>query len=210
MLGMLHQGMTGVRRYGSDGAALGADMRVFIRSWASAPALVIFGAIDFSAAVAALARELGYKVTIVDAREAFLASARFSANAETVVAWPGPYLAQTELGPRDAVLVFTHDPKFDEPALRGALASDAGYVGALGSRRTHAARVERLQAAGVPDEDIARIAAPCGLDIGARTPAETAISILAEIVAAHSGRDGGPLAEADGSIHSARQPLAAQ
>jgi xanthine dehydrogenase accessory factor len=203
--GMLDHGQTGLRRYGADGAALGADIRVFIRSWAPTPSIVIFGAIDFSAAVALLARQLGYQVTVVDAREPFVQSPRFSAAAETVVAWPQEYLETRELGPRDAVLVFTHDPKFDEPALRAALASGAGYVGALGSRRTQEQRVERLRASGVSDADIARIAAPCGLDIGARTPAETALSVLSEIIATQAGRSGGPLRESAGPIHATTQ-----
>jgi xanthine dehydrogenase accessory factor len=207
--GMLDRAQTGLRRYGADGAALGDEVRVFIRSWAPAPSIVIFGAIDFSAAVALLARQLGYVVTVVDAREAFVQSPRFAAAAETVVSWPEEYLATRELGPRDAVLVFTHDPKFDEPALRAALASGAGYVGALGSRRTQAQRVERLGASGVADADIARIAAPCGLDIGARTPAETALSVLSEIVAAQAGRTGGPLRESAGPIHATTQHAAA-
>jgi xanthine dehydrogenase accessory factor len=206
--GMLDRGQTALRRYGADGAALGADVRVFIRSWAPAPSIVIFGAIDFSAAVALLARQLGYQVTVVDAREPFVKSPRFSAAAETVVAWPQEYLATRTLGPRDAVLVFTHDPKFDEPALRAALASGAGYVGALGSRRTQEQRVERLRASGVSDEEIARIAAPCGLDIGARTPAETALSVLAEIVAAQAGRSGGSLRDSAGPIHATAQHAA--
>jgi xanthine dehydrogenase accessory factor len=200
--GMLDRAQTGLRRYGADGAALGADVRVFIRSWAPAPSIVIFGAIDFSAAVALLARQLGYHVTVVDAREPFVQSPRFSVAAETVVAWPHDYLADRELGPRDAVLVFTHDPKFDEPALRAALASGAGYIGALGSRRTQEQRAERLRASGVSDEDIGRIAAPCGLDIGARTPAETALSVLSEIVASQAGRSGGSLRESAGPIHA--------
>ena len=119
-----------------------------------------------------------------------------------MVDWPDRYLAGRELGPRDVVLVFTHDPKFDEPALTAALASGAGYVGALGSRRTHGLRVERLRAAGVAQEDIDRIAAPCGLDIGARTPAQTAISVLAEIIATHTGRTGEPLSETSVPIHN--------
>jgi xanthine dehydrogenase accessory factor len=207
--GMLDQGLTGVRRYGDDGAALGADLRVFIRSWATPPSIVIFGAIDFSAAVAALGQQLGYRVTVVDAREPFVQSPRFTSVAETVVSWPQDYLAKRELGPRDSVLVFTHDPKFDEPALRAALASGAGYVGALGSRRTQEQRVERLRAAGVAEEDIGRIAAPCGLDIGARTPAETALSVLSEIVATRAGRTGIPLRSAAGPIHATPPNVAA-
>jgi xanthine dehydrogenase accessory factor len=137
----------------------------------------------------------------VDAREPFARSPRFSANAEVVVDWPDRHLAGRELGRRDAVLVFTHDPKFDEPALRAALASGAGYIGALGSRRTHADRMQRLREAGVRDDELARINSPCGLDVGARTPAETAIAVLGEILALRAGRVGGRLADASGPIH---------
>ena len=126
---------------------------------------------------------------------------RFADVAEVVVDWPDRDLAQRRLGPRDAVLVFTHDPKFDQPALLAALRSDAGYVGALGSRRTQAQRVERLRAAGIGEEDLRRLRAPCGLDLGARTPEETAVSILAEVVAARTGRGGEPLSETIGPIH---------
>jgi xanthine dehydrogenase accessory factor len=200
--GMLDAGLTGIRRYGADGAQLGADLAVYVQSYQRPASMVIFGAIDFSAAVARMATQLGYGVTIVDARSAFAESPRFAADAEVVVDWPDRYLAARELGPRDVVLVFTHDPKFDEPALKAALASGAGYVGALGSRRTHALRVERLRAAGVPQEEIDRIAAPCGLDIGARTPEQTAVSILAEIIATHTGRSGESLKESDVPIHN--------
>lgn len=205
--GMLEQGMTCLRRYGADGAAMGSDLRVHVQSFNEPPAMVIFGAIDFSVAVAALARELGYTVTIVDARRAFAESSRFANVAEVVVDWPDRYLATRELGPRDVVLVFTHDPKFDEPALTAALASGAGYVGALGSRRTQRQRAERLREAGVPDAEIDRIAAPCGLDIGARTPAETAVSVLAEVISLQNARSAERLSESEGPIHSGREPV---
>jgi xanthine dehydrogenase accessory factor len=199
--GFLDEGRSAVRRYSATGEVMGSDLRVHIQAFATPPTMVIFGAIDFSAALARLAAEIGYRVTICDARSAFARSPRFSRHAEVVVDWPDRYLAGRRLGRRDAVLVFTHDPKFDEPALIAALASGAGYVGALGSRRTHADRMERLRAAGVPEEDLARISSPCGLDVGARTPAETAIAILAEILALRAGRAGGRLAEASGPIH---------
>jgi xanthine dehydrogenase accessory factor len=118
-----------------------------------------------------------------------------------VVDWPDRYLVGRELGPNDAVLIFTHDPKFDEPALTAALGTDVGYVGALGSRRTTADRVERLRASGVGEDELARINSPCGLDVGARTPAETAIAVLGEILALRSGKSGGRLADASGPIH---------
>jgi xanthine dehydrogenase accessory factor len=202
--GYLDEGLSAVRRYSAAGEVMGDDLRVAIQAFATPPSMVVFGAIDFSAALAPLARQIGYRVTIVDARESFARSPRFSAHAEVVVDWPDRQLAGRELGPRDAVLVFTHDPKFDEPALLAALASDAGYIGALGSRRTHAERTERLRAAGVTEEELARINSPCGLDVGARTPAETAIAVLGEILAGRAGRAGGRLAEAEGPIHPRR------
>jgi xanthine dehydrogenase accessory factor len=181
---------------------MGEDLRVAIHAFATPPRMVIFGAIDFSAALARMATEIGYRVTIVDARQTFAASPRFSAHAEVVVSWPDAYLAGQELGPRDAVLVFTHDAKFDEPALLGAVGTHAGYIGALGSRRTHDDRTERLREAGASEEDLRRISSPCGLDVGARTPSETAIAVLGEILALRAGRGGGRLAQASGPIHS--------
>lgn len=200
-LGYLDEGVSAVRRYSALGEVMGSELRVYIQGFASSPQMVIFGAIDFSVAVGRLARELGYRVTICDARAPFTQSARFSEAAEIVVDWPDRHMAGRELGVRDAVLVFTHDPKFDEPALLAALQSGAGYIGALGSRRTHRERVARLREAGVGEPELARISAPCGLDIGARTPPETAVSILAEIIARRTGRDGRRLADTGGSIH---------
>ena len=200
--GFLDEGRSAIRRYSAKGETMGSDLRVAIEAYATPPRMVVFGAIDFSAALAKLATEVGYTVSIVDARRAFASSSRFSEHAEVVISWPAEYLDTQELGPRDAVLVFTHDAKFDEPALISALRTGAGYIGALGSRRTHAEREERLRAAGVADEDLARIASPCGLDVGARTPAETAIAVLAEVLALRAGRAGGRLTEASGPIHS--------
>jgi xanthine dehydrogenase accessory factor len=199
--GFLDEGRSAVRRYSAKGETMGEELRVSIEAFATPPRMVVFGAIDFSSALAPLAKGLGYRVTIADPRRAFLASPRFSAHAETVAAWPDAALAGMELGPRDAVLVFTHDPKLDVPAVQAALATEAGYIGALGSRRTHRDRIARLRAAGVDDGQLERISAPCGLDIGARTPPETAVSILAEIIARRTGRDGRRLAETRGAIH---------
>jgi xanthine dehydrogenase accessory factor len=200
-LGYLDQGISTVRRYSSEGEVMGSELRVYIQGFASPPEMVIFGAIDFSAALGRLARDLGYRVTICDARRPFAQSARFAEVADVVVDWPDRYMTGRELGARDVVLVFTHDPKFDEPALLAALRSGAGYIGALGSRRTHRERIVRLREAGVADADLARISAPCGLDIGARTPTETAVSIFAEIIALRTGRDGRRLGDTSGSIH---------
>ena len=162
----------------------------------------IFGAIDFSAALAPFASQIGYRVRICDARDRFARSARFSSVAEVLIGWPQDLLGGVVLGPRDAVLVFTHDSKFDEPALLAALATDAGYVGALGSRQTTADRERRLRAAGATDADIERIHAPCGLDIGSRTAEETAVSVLAEIISSRADRVAMPLRQTSGPIHS--------
>jgi xanthine dehydrogenase accessory factor len=199
--GFLDEGISRLRRYGAGGEVMGSELPVYIQAFSTHPSMVIFGAIDFSAAMARVASEIGYRVVICDARAPFAESPRFSEAAEVVVDWPDRYLEGRELGERDAVLVFTHDPKFDEPALIAGLESGAGYVGALGSRRTHAQRVERLREAGVAEEQIDRIHAPCGLDIGARTPDETAVSILAELIGARSGREGASLRETSGPIH---------
>ncbi|GIK76381.1 MAG: XdhC/CoxI family protein [Acidobacteria bacterium] len=199
--GLVDEGISRIRAYGSGGEVMGGEIEVYVQAFETAPAMVVYGAIDYSVALARLAAEVGYRVTICDARPAFAEGRRFADVAEVVVDWPDRDLARRELGPRDAVLVFTHDPKFDEPALIAALRSGAGYVGALGSRRTQAMRIERLRAAGVRDDALGRLHAPCGLDLGARTPEETAVSILAEIVASRTGRGGEPLARTDGPIH---------
>jgi xanthine dehydrogenase accessory factor len=199
--GLLEEGKTTVRRFGADGATLGAEVRVHIRAYAPAPKMIIIGAIDFSAALAPFASQIGYDVTICDARDRFARSPRFSSVAEVRIGWPQETMRDLDLGPRDVVLVFTHDPKFDEPALIAALRTDAGYIGALGSRQTTADRERRLRGAGVSDADIGRIHAPCGLDIGSRTAEETAISVLAEIIALRAQRAAAPLREMTGPIH---------
>jgi xanthine dehydrogenase accessory factor len=199
--GLLDQGRTTLRRYGTGGEMLGSELTVYIQAFSTPAQMIIFGAIDFSAAVAKLAGQLGYEVTICDARRPFVESSRFSDVAEVVVDWPDRHLAGRNLGERDVVLVFTHDSKFDEPALRSALESGAGFVGALGSRRTQDDRMQRLRESGVAEEDIARIAGPVGLDIGARTPGETAVSIIAEVIAHRAGRHVVGLSETSGPIH---------
>jgi xanthine dehydrogenase accessory factor len=199
--GLLEEGKSTTRRFGADGATLGDELAVHIRAYAPPPRMFIFGAIDFSAAIAPFAARIGYAVVICDARDRFSRSGRFSAEAEVRVGWPQQVMADTELGTRDAVLVFTHDPKFDEPALIAALATGAGYIGALGSRQTTADREARLRAAGVPAAQIARIHAPCGLDIGSRTAEETAISVLAEIIATRASREPRSLRATSGPIH---------
>ncbi len=203
--GLLEEGKTTIRRFGADGATLGDDLRVHIRAYAPPPQMFIFGAIDFSAALAPFAAQIGYQVTICDARSRFVRATRFSESATVSVAWPQDALRDIELGPRDAVLVFTHDSKFDEPALIAALGTGAGYIGALGSRQTTADRERRLRAAGVTDAELERIHAPCGLDIGSRTAEETAVSVLAEIIAARAQRAGTPLRRTSGPIHGRDQ-----
>jgi xanthine dehydrogenase accessory factor len=198
--GLAVQGRSTVRAFGPDGASLGSGLRVHVAAFAEPPRMVIFGAIDFASALAPLAKGLGYRVTIADPRQAFLDSPRFSAVAPPVTAWPDKVLADMTLGPRDAVLVFTHDPKLDVPAVQAALDTDAGYIGALGSRRTTLDRNARLVEAGVAEEEIGRVYAPCGLDIGSSTVEETAVAILAEIIARRAGREGSSLRHGSGSI----------
>jgi xanthine dehydrogenase accessory factor len=189
-----------LRHYGDGGEALGKARSVHLHTFGVPPTLVLVGAIDYSAAVAALARQVGYRVMVVDAREAFSRSDRFSRVADVRVGWPDRAIDEQRLRDRDAVIVFSHDPKFDEPALLAALRSDAGYIGALGSRRTAKERNARLTEAGVDTEGLRRVHSPCGLDIGAATPEEVAISIMAEVIAARSDRVGQPLVNAEGAI----------
>lgn len=205
--GLLDSGQSALRHYGADGSTLGSDLRVFLRVHGPRPQMLLIGAIDFSAAIAPMAAELGYAVTICDARETFVRSPRFSRSAEVVLQWPDRLIATRTLGPRDAVLVLTHDAKFDEPALVAAVNTDVGYIGALGSRRTVADRNERLRRAGVTEDKLARIFSPCGLDLGARGPEQTAVSILAEIIATRTRRGGGHLRDSPIPIHDQRNSL---
>ncbi|MGP0031267.1 MAG: XdhC family protein [Acidimicrobiales bacterium] len=203
-LGQLDAGTTSVRRYGTRGQARLQDVAVFIQAFVPPPRMLIFGALDFSAALARVAKILGYRVTVCDARGTFATRKRFPMADEVIVDWPDRLLSK--VGPmltsRDAVCILTHDPKFDVPAVMGALDTSVGYIGAMGSRRTAAHREERLREAGADDADLGRLMAPIGLDIGARTPEETAVSICAEIVALRSGGGtGSQLREIEGPIH---------
>ncbi len=202
-LGELAAGTTGVRHYGPQGQANEFDVAVFVESFAPPPQLLVFGAVDFTGALARVGKVLGYRVTVCDAREVFATRARFPFADEVVVDWPHRLLERVghELGPRDAVCVLTHDPKFDVPAVLAALRTDVGYLGAMGSRRTTDDRNRRLRDEGVSDEDLARVMAPIGLDLGARTPEETAVSILAEVIATRTGRRAPSLRDAAGPIH---------
>jgi xanthine dehydrogenase accessory factor len=202
-LGELAAGLSVTRHYGRHGEARQREVSVFIESFAPPPRMIIFGAVDFTAALARVAKILGYRVTVCDARPVFATHGRFPMADEVVVDWPNRYLAKVgaDLGPRNAVCVLTHDPKFDVPAIVAALETDIGYLGAMGSRRTHEDRVSRLREAGVSEADLERVMAPIGLDIGARTPEETAVSICAEMIALRTGRTAPSLRDAEGPIH---------
>ncbi|HWJ08209.1 MAG TPA: XdhC/CoxI family protein [Nocardioides sp.] len=206
-LGLLAAGHHGTLSYGPDGERRGEGMRVFVWAFAPAPRLLVFGAIDFAAAVARVGGFLGYRVTVCDARPVFATTSRFPGADEVVVDWPHRYLAAEQeagrIDGRTVITVLTHDPKFDVPLLEVALRlPEVGYVGAMGSRRTHDDRTERLREAGLGEEELGRLHSPIGLDLGARTPEETAISIAAEIVAGRWGGSGEPLAVRDGRIHT--------
>jgi xanthine dehydrogenase accessory factor len=203
--GMLAAGRTGALRYGYDGERRGDDLLVFVAAYQAPPRMIVFGAIDFAAAVARVGVFLGYKVTVCDARPVFATKRRFPDAHEVVVAWPHRYLqAEADAGrvdERTVVCVLTHDPKFDGPVLEVALRLRLAYVGAMGSRRTHEERLTRLREAGMGEDDLARLASPVGLDLGARTPEETAISVAAEIIAARWGGSGERLTALAGRIH---------
>jgi xanthine dehydrogenase accessory factor len=169
--------------------------------------MLVFGAIDFAAAVARVGSFLGYRVTVCDARPVFATPARFPDADEVLVEWPHRYLRrQAEAGaldPRTVIAVLTHDPKFDVPLLEVALRlPQVAYIGAMGSRRTHEDRLARLREAGLSEVELERLSSPIGLDLGARTPEETAVSIAAEIIALRWGGGGHRLTELDGRIHA--------
>jgi xanthine dehydrogenase accessory factor len=202
--GELAAGMTRVRRYGPRGEARRDDIGVFIESFVPPPQMVVFGAVDFTASLVRVAKVLGYRVTVCDARPIFATRARFPLADEIVVDWPNRLLDRigASLTPRDAICVLTHDIKFDVPAIVSALRTEVGYLGAMGSRRTNKQREERLREAGVDDAGIARLHTPIGLDIGARTPEETAVSVCAEIISARNALSYvRPLGETEGPIH---------
>ncbi|MGO9157349.1 XdhC family protein, partial [Mycobacterium sp.] len=204
--GMLAQGLTRIRRYGEHGERRGDDLSVFVNSFAPPPRMLVFGAIDFAAALAQQGSFLGYRVTVCDARPVFATRTRFPTADEVVVDWPHRYLAaEAAAGAIDqstVICVLTHDPKFDVPVLEVALRlPHVGYVGAMGSRRTHDDRTGRLRAAGLTGAELRRLSSPIGLDLGARTPEETAVSIAADIIARRWGGGGRPLAEIVGRIH---------
>jgi xanthine dehydrogenase accessory factor len=204
--GLLAAGRTEILSYGPDGQRRGLGMDVFVSSFAPRPRMLVFGAIDFAAAIARQGSFLGYRVTVCDARPVFATPSRFPTADEVVVDWPHRYLAaQAEaraIDGRTVICVLTHDPKFDVPVLKVALRLPAvAYIGAMGSRQTHIDRIARLREAGLTDEELNRLASPIGLDLGARTPEETAVSIAAEIIARRWGGAGRPLSELEGRIH---------
>ena len=208
-LGLLAAGSNATLTYGPDGERRGEGMRVFVWGFAPKPRMLVFGAIDFAAAVARVGSFLGYHVTVCDARPVFATSSRFPEADEVVVEWPHRYLeaevAEERIDQRTVLAVLTHDPKFDVPLLEVALrmADDVrpGFIGAMGSRRTHEERLERLREAGLTDAELDLLSSPIGLDLGARTPEETAVSIAAEIVARRWGGSGERLAATEGRIH---------
>jgi xanthine dehydrogenase accessory factor len=199
--GLLRQGNTGVVHYGPDGERRGDDIAVFVASYAPRPRMIVFGAIDFAAAVARIGSFLGYRVTVCDARPTFATKKRFPDADEVIVAWPHRYLEKTEVDERTVVCVLTHDPKFDVPLLEIALRMPLAYLGAMGSRRTNDDRAARLRELGFTDEELAKLHAPIGLDVGGRTPEETAVSIAAEIIGQRWGGTGTQLRLVDGPIH---------
>ncbi len=208
-LAALDRGITVTRHYGPQGEAGRQDVSVFFEVFISPARLVIFGAVDFTRALVEVGKILGYAVTVCDARPVFATKARFPQADEVVVDWPDRYLDRVgpSLGARDAVCVLTHDTKFDVPAIIGALSTEVGYIGAMGSRRTHEKRWQRLLEAGASESELKeRLMSPIGLDVGARTPEETAIAIVAEIMAVQTGRASrfvGPLRDGSGPIHQA-------
>ncbi|MET7936363.1 XdhC/CoxI family protein [Streptomyces sp. NPDC005322] len=204
--GLLAGGRTETLRYGHDGVRTDEELTLFVSVHAAPPRMLVFGAVDFAAAMARIGAYLGYHVTVCDARPVFATRRRFPEAHEVVTDWPHRYLrTEAEAGridERTVVCVLTHDPKFDVPLLEVALRLPLAYVGAMGSRRTHDDRLRRLRATGLGEDRLARLASPIGLDLGARTPEETAVSIAAEIIADRWGGSGTRLASLGGRIHS--------
>ncbi|MEV4636728.1 XdhC/CoxI family protein [Actinoplanes sp. NPDC049548] len=203
--GLLAAGRTGLLHYGPDGQRRGSGVSVLVTAFAPPARMLVFGATDHAAAVARIGSFLGYRVTVCDARPVFATAERFPGAGEVVVDWPHRYLAAEEaagrLDARTVICVLTHDPKFDVPVLEVALRLPVAYVGAMGSRRTHDDRLKRLREAGLPEAALGRLCSPIGLDLGGRTPEETAVSVAAEIVALRWDGTGGRLTSTSGPIH---------
>ena len=200
--GMLAQGVTGSRHYGPRGERRLDQVTVFTQSFTPPPRMLVFGAIDFAAAVARIGVFLGYHVTVCDARPVFATRKRFPEAHEVVCEWPHRYLSRTAVDERTVICVLTHDPKFDVPVLEVALRGPAAYIGAMGSRRTHDDRLRRLREAGLSEDELSRLSSPIGLDLGGRTPEETAVSVAAEIVQLRWGGTGHRLGEGNDRIHA--------
>ncbi|MFI8367929.1 XdhC family protein [Streptomyces sp. NPDC085466] len=198
---LLDAGRTGTVEIGEDGSRCGQPLSLLVESSVPAPRMIVFGAIDFASALVRVGKFLGYHVTVCDARPVFATKLRFPEADEIVVEWPHRYLESTEVDARTVLCVLTHDAKFDVPLLQAALRLPVAYVGAMGSRRTHEDRNERLREVGVTELELARLRSPIGLDLGARTPEETALSIGAEIVANRRGGSGVSLTGAHTPIH---------
>jgi xanthine dehydrogenase accessory factor len=190
------------RSYPVPGTNITVDL--FIETFPPPPTLLIFGAVHVAQALTRLAKANGFRVIVTDARAKLATEDRFPEADRIIQAWPDVALAELTIEPNTYVAILTHDPKFDEPALLGTLETPARYIGAVGSRKTNRDRRERLRAAGVSEESLNRVRGPIGLDIGASTPEEMAISILAEIISIRHGRHGGPLTEATGNIRGER------
>jgi xanthine dehydrogenase accessory factor len=199
--GLLLQGRSGVLHIGADGERRADELTVFVESFAPSPRMYVFGATDFASAVVRIGKYLGYHVTVCDARPIFATTKRFPDADEVVVDWPHRWLAGVPVDERTALCVLTHDPKFDVPLLEVALRTAAGYIGVMGSRRTHDDRCARLREIGITEAELDRLHSPIGLDLGARTPEETAISIAAELVSCRWGGSGLPLSSLDDRIH---------
>lgn len=199
----LDAGHTATVTVGMDGTYCGQALHLLVETSAPPPRMIVFGAIDFAAALVRLGKFLGYHVTVCDARPVFATWQRFPQADEVVVEWPHRYLESTDVDHRTLVCVLTHDAKFDVPLLEHALRLPIAYVGAMGSRRTHAERIRRLREVGMTDEQLARLRAPIGLDLKANTPEETALSIVAELVAVQRGGTGMPLTHTHSPIHGA-------
>ncbi|HEX2179941.1 MAG TPA: XdhC family protein [Actinomycetota bacterium] len=200
-LDMLQHGAISTVNYGPNGEE-GDEVELFIQSFAPPPLMYVFGAVNLASAVVRIGKFLGYRVTVCDARKVFATKERFPEADEIVVQWPNEFLETAKVDRRTAICILTHDPKFDIPLLQVALKTKAGYIGAMGSRRTHQKRVANLLEVGVTEKELDRIMAPLGLDIGASHPEEVAVAVAAQIIANKYGRPGGSLKHAGGRIHA--------
>lgn len=205
-LDMLQHGAISTLHYGPKGEE-GEEVELFVQSFAPQPLMYVFGAVNLASAVVRIGKFLDYRVTVCDARKVFATKERFPEADEIVVQWPNEFLETAKVDRRTAICILTHDPKFDIPLLQVALKTKAGYIGAMGSRRTHQKRVDNLLEVGVTEEELERIQAPLGLDIGASQPEEVAVAVAAQIIANRNGRPGGSLKHSAGRIH-AEKPVA--